>query len=359
MPWIARRGALLLAFCLVAACAPRPPRSPEPPPTGPFRTQSGQATHPRCAPPTRRGPEGSAPRCVVSFGRGTTAVTVSPDGSQLLIALLDVDPTTWTLPAVHFGHHFAPIPEEAGEEVHGEREGPQALVVSPDSRMTIFAVEDRLIRYDLASGKTLGELDGPEDKGMVNDVVWSPDGATLLVASAGDGKARLLDAVSGRVLRTFPVAGVVKMAFDRDGRRVALGTDVGDVALVDLRVKTLKPRLLKPSTQEITGLGFLAQDLVVVARDGRVRLFDPAGTLVKQLDLGAPATRFALSGDGRLASASDDRNVVRVVSLPDAVVRRTFAWHQASITALAWGSGPTLLVADNDGELAAWDVASP
>ncbi len=44
------------------------------------------------------------------------------------------------------------------------------------------------------------------------------------------------------------------------------------------------------------------------------------------------------------------------MSLPDAVVLHTFAWHQASITALAWGVGPTLIVADNDGELAAWDV---
>jgi len=82
------------------------------------------------------------------------------------------------------------------------------------------------------------------------------------------------------------------------------------------------------------------------------------GALAKQLDLGTPAARFALTSDGRLAAASDDQNVVRVVTVPDLVVRSTFAWHQASITALAWGKGPTLLVADNDGELAAWDVAA-
>jgi WD40 repeat protein len=296
----------------------------------------------------------------VSFGRGTTAVAAAPDGSQLLIALLDVEPTAWSLPRVEFAHHFDPIPEEEGEETHGEREGPQALVVSPDGRTTFFAVEDRLVRYDLASGKVLGDVDAPEGTGMVNDVVWSPDGKSLLISSAADGKARLLDAVDGRVLRTFPVAGrVAKMAFDRGSRRVALGTEVGTVTIVDVGAASAKPRVLTPSTQEITGLGFLDVDLVVVARDGRLRIFDPAsGALVKQLDLGAPAARFALSTDGRLAAASDDRNVVRVIALPDAVVRATFAWHEASITALAWGKGPTLLVADNDGELAAWDVAA-
>jgi len=41
---------------------------------------------------------------------------------------------------------------------------------------------------------------------------------------------------------------------------------------------------------------------------------------------------------------------------PELKLRAQYAWHQASITALAWGLGPTLLAADNDGELAAWDV---
>jgi WD40 repeat protein len=286
-------------------------------------------------------------------------MTASPDGATLLIALLDVEPTAWSLPAVEFGHHFAPIPAEEDEPAGGEREGPQAMVVAPDDTRTLFAVEDRLIRYDVASGALLGEIEGPQGKGMVNEVVWSPDGTHLLVSSAADGKARLLDAETGRVVRTLPVAGrVVKLAFDRVAKRVAAGTEVGKVAIVGLATRAATPRVLTPSTQEITGLGFADGMLVVAARDGHLRLFEAAnGMLVKDVALGAPIARFALATDGRLAAASDDRNVVRVVALPGGVVRHTFAWHQASITALAWGVGPTLLVADNDGELAAWNVA--
>ena len=334
-------------------------RRTEAPPTGPFRTQAGEATHPHCLHPERRGPNGAVPRCVVSFGRGTTAMTASPDGTTLLIALLDVEPTTWTLPAVAFGHHFAPIPAEEDEPAGGEREGPQALVVSPDGATALFAVEDRLIRYDLASGKLLGDFEGPDGKGMVQDVAWSPDGSDLLISNAADGKARILSSKSGKLLRTLPVDGrVVKLAFDRASKHAAVGTEIGTVAILDLDAPGAKPRTITPSTQEITGLGFVDGELVVAARDGHIRLFDVAtGTLAKDLALGAPTARFALAPDGRLAAASDDQNVVRVVGLPDAVVLHTFPWHQASITALAWGVGPTLLVADNDGELAAWDVA--
>lgn len=347
-----------VVLCTATACAPSMARHTESPPTGPFRTQTGEATHPGCLRPERRGPDGALPRCVVSFGRGTTAMAASPDGKELLIALLDVEPTTWTLPAVAFGHHFAPIPAEEDEPAGGEREGPQALVVSPDGATTLFAVEDRLIRYDLATGKLLGDFEGPEGKGMVQDVVWSPDGGELLISNAADGKARLLDSRSGKLLRTLPVEGrVVRLAFDRRSLRAAVGTEIGTVAILDLGAPASKPRRLTPSTQEITGLGFVDGVLVVAARDGHVRLFDAVtGALTKDLALGAPTARFALAADGRLAAASDDQNVVRVVSLPDAVVLHTFAWHQASITALAWGVGPTLLVADNDGELAAWDV---
>ncbi len=353
---------LLVCASLVisAACAPHRLRTPDPPPTGPFRTAKGEEIHPRCLPPTRRGPAGAAPRCVVSFGRGTTAVAGSPDGSVFLMAVLDVDPTTWNLPAVEFGHHFDPIPVEPDEVGKGEREGPQALVVSPDVRTTLFAVDDRLIRYDLQTGKVLGDIDGPAGKGMVDNVAWSPDGRTLAITTAGDGKARLVDATDGRVVRALPVDGrVVQMAFDHAGSRIALGTEIGTVAVIDLGTQSGRPRRLNPSTQEITGLGFLGPNLMVAARDGKVRIFDPISrTPVRQIDLGAPAARFALAPDGRYAAASDDRNVVRVIALPGGVVQDTFAWHQASITALAWGKGPTLLVADNDGELAAWSVSA-
>src|SRR5688572_33135024 len=98
----ARTSAVLFSVALatLTACAPRLAKPPEPPPTGPFRTATGESTHPHCSVPGRRGTDGALPRCVVSFGRATTAMTASPDGSRALITLLDVDATAWTLPTV-------------------------------------------------------------------------------------------------------------------------------------------------------------------------------------------------------------------------------------------------------------------
>jgi WD40 repeat protein len=195
---------------------------------------------------------------------------------------------------------------------------------------------------------------------MVNDVVWSHDGTRLLIASASDGKARLLDAASGTIARTLPVEGrVVQMAFSADDRHVAVGTEVGTVAIVELR-GTAKPRVLRPSTQEITGIAYVGDELVVAARDGAIRVFaSTTGALVRHVETGAPIPRAATSARDGLVAVSDDQNVIRVYALPELRLRARHAWHQASITALAWGLGPTLLAADNDGELAAWDVPAP
>jgi hypothetical protein len=80
---------------------------------------------------------------------------------------------------------------------------------------------------------------------------------------------------------------------------------------------------------------------------------------VTQVDTGAPITRSAIGARTGLLGVCDDQNVIRVYGLPALGRRAQYAWHRASITALAWGLGPTLVAADNDGELAAWDVPAP
>jgi WD40 repeat protein len=357
-PMAVRVIPLLLAFGL-GACAPtlsKPPTNP-PPASGPFRTVTGEATHPVCGPPQRAAAQGASPRCVVPFGRSATAVGTSPNGSLLLISLMDVDPTVWRLPALTYVRHLAAPPEEPSAGAHGEEEAPAAFAIAADDATALAAVGDRLVRYELASGRALGTIPGPAGMGMIDDVAWSADGRRLLIANAGDGKVRLLDATSGKVLRVLPVDGrAVELAFDAEARRAAVGTEVGGIALVDLEHPAAKPRLLTPSTQEITGLRFVGSTLVTAARDGHIRVFDAAsGKRLTDAAVAPNVTKLAVSADGRRAAAADDQHVVRVLSLPDAVVRATLGWHRASITALGW-SGSTLLVTDNDGELAAWDV---
>ncbi len=358
------RASLLVVALVVSGltgCAPRAARTPNPPPaSGPFRTLAGAPTHPECGPPKRPGAQGTAPRCVVSFGRSLTSMGTSPDGTLTVVSLMDTQPTTWRLPALTFAGELVPPPLEPGANPHEERESPQAIAVAGDARTALLAAGDEILRYDLASGRPVGAFEGPEGLGMVDHLVWSHDGRSLLIASAGDGKARILDATNGRVVRELAVPGrAAELAFDHDARRAAVGTETGTVAIFELAAKGAKPRVLTASTQEITGLAFVGNQLVTAARDGHVRIYDAAsGKPLRDATTGFPITHFTVSADGLLGAASDDRHVLRIVALPGGVVRASLVWHQASITALAWAAGPTLLVADNDGELAAWEVPS-
>ncbi|MBM4247258.1 MAG: serine/threonine protein kinase, partial [Deltaproteobacteria bacterium] len=69
-----------------------------------------------------------------------------------------------------------------------------------------------------------------------------------------------------------------------------------------------------------------------------------------------PLTRLALSADGRRAAVAGRDRTIRVYALPDGKPLATLAWHQANVTALAWGAGPTLLSGDGDGKLAVWEI---
>jgi WD40 repeat protein len=115
--------------------------------------------------------------------------------------------------------------------------------------------------------------------------------------------------------------------------------------------------MLAPSTQEIAGLVFAGDRLVVAGRDGTLRVFDAAtGKQRLQADAGAPLVGLAVSPDRRLAATADDRHRVHLFDLRTGTRIETLEWHRATIAALGWGIGSTLLVADNDGELALWDV---
>src|SRR5207244_4057958 len=84
-------------------------------------------------------------------------------------------------------------------------------------------------------------------RGVLRSVAWSPDGARLLVTAFYDASAHLVRADDGRELRRFPVeregAGV---AFAPDGKQVAVGSELGSVALYPIEADT--PARLPPPT---------------------------------------------------------------------------------------------------------------
>lgn len=287
-------------------------------------------------------PGAMAPRCALALGRAVGALAVPPEGSPAVVSLIHAATASWTLPAMVYAVDFEPLPAEIEA---------RAIVASAARDRAVFAVGTDLVAYALSTGKVAGRSAGPG--GTINDLAWTSDGAWM-VAAAG-GKATVLDA-SGKVVRVLPVDGsALHVAVAPDGAHTAVANDVGAIRLFGTDDATA--RTLTPSLQPAEGLAFAGDLLWVAGSDGTLRAFATAsGEEAKKIDAGAPLTRLAVSADGRRAAVAGRDRVIRVHALPDGASVATLGWHQAQITALAWGADGTLLSGDGDGKLAVWDL---
>jgi len=296
------------------------------------------------APAEGAAPGAAVPRCVMDFGRAVGALAVPPEGSPAVVSLIHSATGTWTLPAMEYAAAFEPLPAE---------QEARAVLASAQRDAAVFAVGPDLVGYRVSTGKVADRAPGPG--GTIADLAWTGDGAWI-VAAAG-GKAFVLDA-HGKLVRPLPVDGRARLvAVTPDGAHTAVANDAG--AITVLGDASAPARTLVPSLQPVEGLAFAGERLWVASADGTLRAFDVArGDESAKIDVGAPLTRLALSADGRRAAVAGRDRTIRVYTLPDGKPLATLAWHQANVTALAWGAGPTLLSGDGDGKLAVWEMTA-
>jgi WD40 repeat protein len=110
-----------------------------------------------------------------------------------------------------------------------------AVCWRPDGRQVALGCPNgRVLLRNAPDEDGLRELNLEGHEGAVTAVTYSPDGKTLLSASA-DRTARLWDAATGKPLRTFAGHdfGLTAAAFLPDGRRVLTGSADGTVRLWD------------------------------------------------------------------------------------------------------------------------------
>ena len=191
---------------------------------------------------------------------------------------------------------------------------------------------------------------------MLRSVAWSPDGASLLVTAFYDPRAHLVRAEDGQELRRFPVeregAGV---AFAPDGRQVAVGSELGSVALYAVDADA-PSHVLAPTPGPASVLLFAAARLLMGGNDGVLRVFDPeSGELVAEGPPGSGITRLAAAPGARLVASAHNDGSVRVSALPSATVMATLTWHAHQVLGLAW-AGSVLVSGDTAGRVALWDV---
>jgi WD40 repeat protein len=316
----------------------------------------GAAGVPRagCPPPPTSGAT-SEPRCTLAFAKPVAALATAPDATTFLVAQLDLGVSAWQLPGV-FLLGFAPPPAvtlAVPEPPH--HEAPNVVLVRPDGRETVVALENRLIRYSMDSGAVVKTLDGAG--GIVRAATWTPNGTRLLVSVFYDPAATLLDADDGHVRSRFAVEReAAAVAVSADGRTAAVASETGPVTLFDVATAEALRTLAGPRGP-VRALAFSGERLLAAGDDGILRAWETgSGELQLERQLAPTLRLMAMRSDGRVTAIAGIDPRIEIVATADGATVRTLLPADAQVTALTW-VGTTLVSADSDGRIALWDNA--
>ena len=181
-------------------------------------------------------------------------------------------------------------------------------------RRLAVAVSGYVLQWALPQGKLLtAPVPVPDSAGFV---FYTANGRRLV--AAGTQRTKVLDAGTGRVVRSYPVGGLVA-ALSPDGTTMVFGDAAGSVRFLDLSTGAV--------TQSVS------------AHPGGVRVvgFTPDSTTA-------------------ITSGNDGRTLVWDVATHQVV--RTFAGHAGAVSVQAISAdGSTLYTGGDDGTAIAWDLS--
>jgi WD40 repeat protein/serine/threonine protein kinase len=237
----------------------------------------------------------------------------------------------------------------------------EAAALSPDGRLYAAAIGSRVIlrAVDASDGCCPPLLHG----GPVTAVTFSPDGGTLLTASA-DGTARLWDVTTGQP-RGEPLrhkGAVAVVIFGSNGKVVLSAGAGGEARLWD--AVTGQPRSEWLEHGSAIASAALSPDCGSIATggvDGILRVWDVStgkdkfGALCRTP--GVQAIAFSPGGDVLAASSAD--NETRLWDVASGRLLHRLGEHTAPVRALAFSpDGKTLATGSDDRRAILWDVSN-
>jgi WD40 repeat protein/serine/threonine protein kinase len=301
---------------------------------------------------------GRSPHGLTGHAKTVTRVVFSPDGSRLASASEDQTIKVWDLAA---GRELRTLRGHAGPVT--------GLARSPDGRRLASASGDGTVKvWDFDGGTECFTLQA--HPGGARCVAFSPDG-TVLATGGADRTVRLWAAESGRELHTLSghAGPVVEVVFGRDGTRLA-SRDLPEPyrfgAERDVKVwDVAEGRLIATPTKQAFGMAFDADGrwLALANEDGSIALWDVAREQIAQTLHGHTSWVYsvAFSPDGRrLVSGSQDFTA-KVWDLRTGQELRTLPGPDNSLTKVAFTPDGQRLVAAASGSaiVQVWDARPP
>lgn len=179
----------------------------------------------------------------------------------------------------------------------------------PKSNPLEFVIGSRdgsLIFLDSKAAKQIK----PDHRGAVKQIVYLPDGRSLITAGA-DGKLIWRDSVTRKIVETIKAhdAEISRMILSRDGQQLITGDWNGRIKIWNTSTRKASQSLEQPDA--VSGFGFVHGQLVSGSWDGALRLWNIAtGQLVRTIPTGQPIHDLAVDPrTERIATVCLDRFV--------------------------------------------------
>ena len=184
--------------------------------------------------------------------------------------------------------------------------------------------------WDVATGNAVRTLPGD-----ARALSFSPDNQTL--AGTDRAEIKLWDTATGQELQTLKGSqlGVDSVAFNTDGKLLAIGSSDNTIALWD-SVKRQELRVLRGHVSAIAAVAVSGDDKVLasalaagiagITRDDPIKIWDPiTGQLVRSLISKRDGHSIGLSRDGTRLISGSSSNLVSLWNVSQSETQRQFA----------------------------------